>query len=119
MPVSWKGHRYGRDGESLGALSDLEYDVIKAQGQHKDWSAQIVKEATINDLSKEAIDFARIQYKEKNPQLREEIDSWSDTLFLNKAKITIKGKITNSAILLLGKFQQKFNRKLRHIVGRI
>ncbi|MDT8410824.1 MAG: ATP-binding protein [Vicingaceae bacterium] len=23
-PVSWKGHRYGRDGESLGGLNDYE-----------------------------------------------------------------------------------------------
>lgn len=32
-----------------------------------------------------------------------EIDNWADTLFLDRAKITIDGKITNTAILLLGK----------------
>jgi ATP-dependent DNA helicase RecG len=30
-PVSWKGHKYGRDGESLGPLTDNEYDTIKSQ----------------------------------------------------------------------------------------
>jgi len=103
QPVSWKGHYYGRDGESLGALSDFDRDRIKAQIIQKDWSAEIIDDASIEDLSKEAVDFARIQYKEKNPKLREEIASWSDELFLDKAKVTIKGKITNTAILLLGK----------------
>lgn len=103
QPVSWKGHYYGRDGESLGALNDFDRDRIKAQFIQKDWSAEIIDEAAIEDLSKEAIDFARIQYKEKNAKLKDEIDTWSDELFLDKAKVTIKGKVTNTAILLLGK----------------
>lgn len=103
QPVSWKGHYYGRDGESLGALSDFDRDQIKAQIIHKDWSAEIIDDANIEDLSKDAINFARSQYKEKNAKLKNEIDSWSDELFLDKAKVTIKGKITNTAILLLGK----------------
>ena len=101
QPVSWKGHFYGRDGESLVALSQTEYDKIKLQNA-PDWSKQIVTDAAIDDLSKEAILFARTQYKEKNSKLKAEIDSWSDELFLDKAKVTIKGKITNTAILLLG-----------------
>ncbi|MDL2231586.1 putative DNA binding domain-containing protein [Porphyromonadaceae bacterium OttesenSCG-928-L07] len=103
QPMSWKGHYYGRDGESIGALSGMEYDAIKSQTNKQDWSKEIIEAATIDDLSEEAIQFARIQYKEKNPKQKTEIDSWSDELFLNKAKITIKGKITNTAILLLGK----------------
>jgi len=103
QPMSWKGHRYGRDGESLGALSDIEYDTIKAQTQTYDWSAEIIDSANIDDLSQEAIHFARTQYIEKNRKLKTEIDSWSNSVFLDKAKITIKGKITRAAILLLGK----------------
>lgn len=103
QPVSWKGHYYGRDGESLGALNQYEFDKIKSQIISQDWSAQIIKSATIDDLSKEAIQFARVQYKEKHPKLKEEIDIWSDETFLDKAKVTSKGKITNTAILLLGK----------------
>ena len=103
QPISWKGHYYGRDGESLGALNQYEFDRIRSQIASQDWSAQLIKTATIEDLSKEAIDFAKIQYKEKHPKLKEEIDSWSDETFLDKAKVTSKGKITNAAILLLGK----------------
>lgn len=102
QPMSWKGHYYGRDGEDLVALNIVEYETIKAQINKHDWSKEIVEDATIEDLSKEAIQLARTQYKEKNPKLKEEIDSWNDTIFLNKARITIKGKITNTAILLLG-----------------
>ncbi|MEY3241712.1 MAG: hypothetical protein RIR11_3151 [Bacteroidota bacterium] len=100
VAIAWKGHRYGRNGESLGGLNDYELNQITSQ--KTDWSAQIVENATLADLSKEAIEFAKIQYAEKNPKLREEIASWSDAVFLDKAKVTIKGKITNTAILLLG-----------------
>jgi len=34
---------------------------------------------------------------------KKEVDTWSDEVFLNKAKLTIEGRITNTAILLLGK----------------
>lgn len=103
QPVSWKGHYYGRDGESLGALHDNERDRIKIQNTALDWSAQIIETASIDDLSKEAIAFARKQYTEKNKKLETEILTWDDSTFLNKAKVTIKGKITRTAILLLGK----------------
>jgi predicted HTH transcriptional regulator len=93
QPMRWQGHCYGRDGETLVALSGIEYDKIKSQTSTYDWSKQIVENATIADLSKTAIDFSRIQFKEKNPKLKEEIDNWTDKIFLDKAKITIKGKI--------------------------
>lgn len=103
MPIAWKGHRYGRDGESLVGLNDTKYSTIKAQLINEDWSAKIVKKATIHDLSKEAIQKAREQYSIKNPKLKEEIATWSDAKFLDKAKLTIKGEITNTTIILLGK----------------
>ena len=103
QPVSWKGHYYGRDGESLGALHDNERDRIKIQNTALDWSAQIIPDATIHNLSKEAIDFARKQYIEKNKKIESEITNWDDVTFLNKAKVTFQGKITRAAILLLGK----------------
>jgi ATP-dependent DNA helicase RecG len=103
QPVSWKGHYYGRDGESLGALHDNERDRIRIQNSALDWSAQVISEATIDDLSKEAIDFARKQYIEKNKSKESEIQLWDDATFLNKARVAINGKITRTAILLLGK----------------
>lgn len=103
VPVSWKGHRYGRDGESLGGLNDYEVSQILNQTSQVDWSRQIIEGADIEDLDKIAIITARKYYTDKYPKLEKEINSWDDMTFLNKAKICIRGKITNTAILLLGK----------------
>lgn len=103
MPIAWKNHYYGREGESLGGLDIVEIERIRNQTLFRDWSVKIVENATIEDLSKEAIDVARKQYAEKNLRLKGEILSWSDKVFLNRARITINGRITNAAILLLGK----------------
>lgn len=103
MPIAWKDHFYGREGESLGGLDLGEIERIRKQTLKSDWSIRIVDEATLDDLSDEAIKLARTQYAEKNQRLKGEIANWSDSEFLNKARLTINGKITNTAILLLGK----------------
>lgn len=103
MPVSWKDHYYGRNGESLGGLDLSEIERIRNQTINQDWSIKIVRGATLENLSKDAIDFARKQFAEKNSHLGDEIGKWDDATFLNKAKVTLNGKITNTAILLLGK----------------
>jgi len=59
--------------------------------------------ATIDDLDPTAIAKARSEFAEKNRTARDEIDSWDDATFLNKAKLTIGGRVTNAALLLLGK----------------
>ena len=103
IPIGWKGHKYGRDGESLGALNDYELAQIYQQQIQIDWSKDIITEATLEDLDKNAIIEARKHFANKNPKLKNEIIEWDDITFLNKAKICIGGKITNTAILLLGK----------------
>ncbi len=103
MPVAWKSLYYGRDGESLGGLNINELERIRNQSKAVDWSAQIIEKASVNDLSEDAILLARKQFAEKNPQLKDEIPNWDNITFLNKAKILINGKITNTAIVLLGK----------------
>ena len=108
IPVAWRGHYYGRDGEELHALNLEELERIRSQNTNFDWSIQICEDATIADLSPEAINKARELYAIKNPKLVDEIKSWDDVTFLNKAKITIKGKITNSAIVLLGKSESEY-----------
>lgn len=103
IPIAWEGHYFGRDGEEIGALNLVEVETIRKQSNKIDWSAQIIPTATIDDLEPKAITKAREEYKEKNPRKASESDTWDDKTFLNKAKITIQGQITNTAILLLGK----------------
>ena len=103
FPVAFNGHYYGRDGEDLVPLNLEEIERIRAQATTGDWSAAIVPETGIEDLDREAILLARKNFKNKFPEKALEVDQWNDITFLNKAKITIKGKITRTAILLLGK----------------
>ncbi len=103
MPTAWKGHFYGRDGESLGPLNLNEIEQIRAQAIREDWSAIIVESAGLADLDPDAILFAREQYREKHPQHASEVAAWDDVTFLNKAKVCVGGKVTRAALLLLGK----------------
>lgn len=105
IPIGWKGHYYGRTFESLGPLNIQEIDQIRGQLKNYDWSAQICTTATIEDLDPEAIKKARIEFTNKyqNQELAREVDTWDDVTFLNKAKLTIKNKITRAAIILLGR----------------
>lgn len=104
VPTTWEGHSYGREGESLAPLSLSELDRMRARSV-PDWSAQTVEEATLEDLDPAAIVVARTRFREKNrnESWANEVDGWSDTVFLNKAKLTINGHITHSALILLGK----------------
>ncbi|MDP8161287.1 putative DNA binding domain-containing protein [Pasteurella atlantica] len=102
IPIAWKGHYYARNGSNLTALNVEKLERIRSQIR-SDWSAEIIPDATIDDLCPDAIAFARKQYKEKNSHLKDEIDSWDSITFLNKAKVCKKGKITRTAIILLGK----------------
>jgi len=90
-------------GEMLKVARQIKADRAHGWIINEDWSAQIVKDASINDLSEEAISKAKVQFAEKNPKLKDAITNWDDITFLNKAKVCINGQITNTAILLLGK----------------
>lgn len=103
FPIAFDGHYYGRDGEELVPLNLEEIERIRAQAITQDWSAAIIHNATFDDLDEEAIRVARINFKNKFPEKGNELDGWDDITFLNKAKLTLKGKITRTAIILLGK----------------
>lgn len=107
IPMAYKGHYYGRDGESLVALNIQEIEQIRGERTYVDWSAEIVEGATIEDLDPKAIEVARENYAKKHEHLRDEIHEWSDEKFLDNALVTRKHKITNAAIILLGKPQSE------------
>ena len=102
IPIAWNGHYFGRNGESTCALSIDKIEEIRRQDEH-DWSAAIVEDATIDDLDPQAIAVAKTEYRKRNPKYAAEMDNWDDATFLNKAKLTRRGKITRTAIILLGK----------------
>lgn len=81
MSISWKGHFYGRNGESIGALKMVEIEEIRQQNDKLDWSAQICEGVTLEDLDREAILRAREQLKIENPKLSDEYNKWDDITF--------------------------------------
>jgi len=103
QPIAFEGHYYGRDGEALVPLNLEEIERIRAQSTVEDWSAAVIPGAGIDDLDSEALVVARRNFKSKFPDKASEVDSWDVVTFLNKAKLTIKGRITRTALLLLGK----------------
>lgn len=107
IPIAFDGHYYGRDGQELSPLNLEEIERIRFQATREDWSAVIIPDATIEDLDPKAVLKARENFKGKFPELALETDTWDDLTVLNKAKITIKGKITRTAILLLGRSESE------------
>jgi ATP-dependent DNA helicase RecG len=102
-PVKFYGTAFVRDGSSKTELSRYPEKERRIWQQRTDWSAQVCARATLVDLDPEAIAKARHEYKIKFPAKAAEVDGWDDTTFLNKAKVTIRGGITNTALLLLGR----------------
>ena len=103
VPTAWKGHWYGRDGESLVALSTEELERLRGQARY-DWSRQIIENSGIHNLDADAIRTARDNYKEKynREHIHKEVDNMSDEEFLSKLKLIVDGKLTNAAMVLLG-----------------
>jgi ATP-dependent DNA helicase RecG len=104
-PTHFKKIPYIRFNSSLTDLRNFPHYVKVIYNSEEDWSSNIIEKAGLNHLDPNAIAIARKKFKEKKAgtPILDEIDRWDDAAFLDKAKITIGGKITNTAIILLGK----------------
>ena len=103
-PVYVHNHAWQRIGESLEEIKPERMARILSEIEVPlDCSSEIIPDAFLSDLDINAIRKAREQYAIRNPGKAEEIESWDDETFLNKAKITIRGNITRTALILLGK----------------
>lgn len=112
-PVAFSGRRFIRVGSHKKPLSEHPEKERRLwemlSGPAVDWSAEICDAATMDDLDPHAVELAREEYVNKHSndprkeELLKEIWEWDATNFLNKAKVCINGKITRTALLLLGK----------------
>jgi ATP-dependent DNA helicase RecG len=110
IPTTWQGAAYAREHESVCPLPMNKVDLIRSQ-IGMDWSKEIVADATIEDLDEEAIKKARELFSKRQSdrkKAQEVLKKLSDIEVLNKAGITIKGKITRTALLLLGKSESSY-----------
>ena len=103
-PVFAHRKKWQRFGDSLVELTnEREKSILNEEIIHYDWSARIVDNATIEDLDESAINKAIAGYCERYPKRSAEARLWDTKTFLDKSKKKKNGKITTTAILLLGK----------------
>ncbi len=115
-PLAFAGERYIRIDSHKTKLSqhpDKESRLWAMLGQKDDWSGQIVTDATLDDLDHDAVTAARQRFEEyllkserdqqRHEQIKAQVRSWDVPTLLNKAHVTKQGRITRSALLLLGK----------------
>ncbi len=103
-PVFAHRKKFQRIGESLVEMTlERENIILNEEIIYYDWSAEIVADASIEDLDFTAVQKALEGYCERYPKRAEEARTWSIEKFLDKAKVTKNGKITRTALLLLGK----------------
>lgn len=115
-PVAFQHVRYIRVDShktKLGEHPDKEARLWARLGLKEDWSGVPVPGATLDDLDPEALAAARQRFTEyrlrsepdagRHEAIRSECAAWSDETLLNKARITKQGRITRSALLLLGR----------------
>ena len=108
-PVYAHKRAWQRIEDSLVEMKPSRLDAILSEClTEDDWSAGIIADATINDLDPVAIRKAREKFVELFPQKEAEVAEWDDAKFLNKTGFTVKGKITRTAIIILGRKEAEY-----------
>ena len=119
-PVFAHNKAWQRIEDSLVAMTTERTSAILDEPifSETDWSAQIVSDATIDDLDEVAIAKARMMFKKVHSRIPEaEVNAWTVETFLSKCGIIKNGGITRAAIILLGKYESAF--KLRPAVVQV
>ena len=114
-PIAFENIRYIRIDSHKTKLSehpDKESRLWNKLGQLDDWSGEVMAGASVADLNAEALTRARQRFTEylvksepnadRHDALRREAQAWDVPTLLNKARLTKNGRITRSALLLLG-----------------
>ena len=119
-PVLAHKKAWQRIEDSLVELTQERMAVILEEPIYsaKDWSAEIVPDATIDDLDEVAIAKARMMFKKVHNRIpAEEVNVWNIQTFLSKCGLMRNGGITRAAIILLGKYESAF--KLRPAIAHV
>jgi len=104
LPVYAHKKAWQRIGDNLIEMTQMRLNSILNELRiSDDWSSSILKDATIEDLDAIAIEKAKKEFLKRNPKYKEEFSNWNNKKFLDKAGLSINGKITRTALILLGK----------------
>ena len=112
-PTTFMNKPYVRMDSHVTELTPYTHLMRDIYTSKVDWTAQIIEDATIEDLDTDAVRLAREGYKLRFPDYAEEMHLWSDEVFLDKANLTQDGQITRAAMLLVGKKEKAY--KIKHI----
>lgn len=82
------------------AIKNFPNLMKKIYNSETDWSAEIIEDASFDDLDPEAVKDACKKIKERKQNLSNQTNP---KILLDKARITVNGKITRTALILLGK----------------
>ena len=102
LPTAFNNAAYAREGDSLAPLPIDKYETIR-QMRRPDWSATIIDNASFDDLDPEAVEKALELFLNKHASHKEGFSGMETRDLLDKSKITRNGKITATALILLGK----------------
>lgn len=102
-PVRFYGTAFIRVGTSKTELHRHPEKERAIWSRRTDWSGHVCEAATLADLDPGALEKAREQFRIKHPKQVGDLAEWDDAIFLNKAKFTVHGAVTNAALLLLGR----------------
>lgn len=116
VPLAFQGERFIRVDShktKLAKYPSIEGRLWAALQGPEDWSSQIIAGATFDDLDPDAVSFCRQRFldhlmkgesdPERQEKIRADVHGWDIATLLNKARLTIQGKITRSTLLLLGR----------------
>lgn len=87
---------------------------MEPPGVYEDWTGNVVKDATLRSLDLEAVRAARAIFSTAFGDRAQECAEWDDEMFLTRAGVLKRGRVTVSAMILLGKVSEcRFHRDVR------
>lgn len=99
MPIEYQGAYWMRRGEDLVPMSPEVLQQIFAEAQ-PDFSAEICSKASITDLDPAAIERLRSLWLKASRYT--DLSSLDDSQLLEDAELTVDGRVTYAALVLLG-----------------
>lgn len=106
QPVSFHEAEYIRIHSAkvkLASHADKEARLWARLNTRGDWSAELVREASVADLDPAALAEGSKRFAEKYPNLADEVKGWDAPTLLSKLKLSRGGQLTRAALLLFGK----------------
>lgn len=108
VPTTWHGAAYARENDSLVPLPLNKVDAIRLDTTGMDWSKGIVEGASLDDLDPEAVALAATLFARRQRKGGEAVlQGHPDAALLDKMGLTLHGKVTRTALILVGKAEAR------------